>query len=330
MTKPLVVVNISYMRAIEIKARILGALRESGDCLSGQALSLSLGVSRASIWTHIQALRRDGYIIGASSRGYRLISSPDLLLPYEFPGWEHRIHYLRETGSTMDAARELAGQGASEGTVVVAESQTHGRGRLGREWLSPRGGIYLTIILRPATSPVYAPRANLMASVAVAKAINRLYGIKAELKWPNDVLIEGAKVCGILAEMQAERDALDFVNIGIGINANVSLAGLENTATSLQDVLGREICRRQLLAALLSEIERRQSLLMEEDLLDEWRRLSATLNRDVRIVVPGEAIVGRAIDVDATGALIIGGRDGSLRKAVAGDCIHLRHSSTRI
>lgn len=311
-----------------MKARILEALRGSGGCCSGQKLSLSLGTSRASVSKHIQALRSDGYLIESSPRGYRLISSPDLLLPYEFPGWEHRIHYFPEIDSTMDAARELAKQGAGEGTLVVAESQRHGRGRLGREWLSPRGGIYLTVILRPRISPVYAPRANLMAAVAVATTIRRLYGIEADLKWPNDVLIAGAKVCGILAEMHAERDTVSFVNIGIGINANTSISEFEDTATSLKDVLGREICRRQLLASLLTQIDRQHSLLMEEDLMDEWRSLSATLNKDVRIMVPGDAIVGRAIDIDAAGALIIKAQDGSLRKAVVGDCIHLTARST--
>ena len=306
-----------------MKGRILEALRDSGDHLSGQALSHSLGTSRVSISKHVRALKGDGYLIEASRRGYKLISSPDLLLPYEFPGFEHRIHYYPVVGSTMDVARELAKRGAGEGTTVVAESQAHGRGRLSREWLSPEGGIYLTIILRPKIGPIYAPRINLMASVAVATTITQLFGIKTELKWPNDVLIAGAKVCGILAEMDAEPDVVNFVNLGIGINANTSVPEFQNRATSLKDALGREISRKELLRALLAEIERQQSVLMDAHLLQEWKRLSATLNRDVRIEMPGEVIVGRAIDVDATGALIIREPNGSLKKAVAGDCIHL-------
>jgi BirA family biotin operon repressor/biotin-[acetyl-CoA-carboxylase] ligase len=307
-----------------MKAQILKALREHGGCLSGETLSEQLGISRVSIWKHIRSLKKDGYIIEASPRGYRLVSSPDLLLPYEFPDLEQRIHYFPEIDSTMDAARELAKKGAEEGTIVIAEAQTRGRGRLSREWLSPEGGIYFTLILRPRISPTFAPRINLMASVAVAATIRKLFGLKAELKWPNDVLIQGKKVCGILAEMDAEMDVVNFVNVGIGINANTSVPQFEKTATSLKDSLGREISRKEFLSALLVEINRWQALLMEADLLEEWKKLSVTLNRDVRIMSLGEEVTGQAIDIDATGALILKGKDGCLRTVLVGDCIHLR------
>jgi BirA family biotin operon repressor/biotin-[acetyl-CoA-carboxylase] ligase len=173
-------------------------------------------------------------------------------------------------------------------------------------------------------SPICAPRINLMASVAVAKTIRRLLGLKAELKWPNDVLIEGKKVCGILAEMDAETDVINFINLGIGINANTSISQFERTTTSLKKELGREISRKELLSSVLKEIAKQQALLTKEDLFKEWKNLSATLNKDVRVVAAGEEIVGQAIDIDASGALIIKGKDGSLRTAIAGDCIHLR------
>jgi len=315
------------MKVNETKKRILKALRECGGYLSGETLSNQLGTSRVSIWKHIRSLKEDGYVIEASPRGYRLVSSPDLLLPYEFPGLEQRIHYFPEIGSTMDAARELAKKGAGEGTIVIAEAQAHGRGRLSREWLSPKGGIYFTLILRPRISPAYAPRINLMASVAVATTIKKLFGLNAELKWPNDVLIEGRKVCGILAEMDAEMDVVNFVNVGIGINANTSVLQFAKTATSLKDVLGREISRKEFLSVLFREIEQQQALLMEADLIKEWKELSGTLNKYVMILSPGEVIVGRAIDIDATGALIVKERNGSLKKALAGDCIHLREKA---
>ena len=310
-----------------MKGQILKALREYGGYLSGEKLSNQFGTSRVSIWKHIRSLKADGYVIEASPRGYRLVSSPDLLLPYEFPGLEQGIHYFPEISSTMDAARELAKKGVGEGTIVIAEAQTRGRGRLSREWLSPEGGIYFTLVLRPKMSPAYAPRINLMASVAVAATIRKLFGLKAELKWPNDVLIEGRKVCGILAEMDAEMDVVNFVNVGIGINANTSIPQFEKTVTSLKDALGKEISRKEFLSALLMEIERQQPLLMKADLLEEWRKLSVTLNRDVRIVAPGEVIIGRAIDIDTTGALIVKDKNGSLKKAMAGDCIHLREEA---
>jgi BirA family biotin operon repressor/biotin-[acetyl-CoA-carboxylase] ligase len=318
------------MKVNETKKQILKSLRECGDYLSGEKLSNQLGTSRVSIWKHIRSLKEDGYVIDASARGYRLVSSPDLLIPYEFPDLEQRIHYFPEIGSTMDAARELARKGAREGTIVIAEAQAHGRGRLSREWLSPKGGVYFALILRPRISPAYAPRINLMASVAVATTIKKLFGLNAELKWPNDVLIEGRKVCGILAEMDAEMDVVNFVNVGIGINANTSVPQFAKTATSLKDVLGREISRKEFLSVLLREIERRQALLMETDLLEEWKKLSGTLNKYVRILSPGEVIVGWAIDIDTTGALIIRKRNGSLKKALAGDCIHLRKGAPNI
>jgi BirA family biotin operon repressor/biotin-[acetyl-CoA-carboxylase] ligase len=321
-------VNIQKMKVNETKGQILKALRECGGYLSGETLSNQLGTSRVSIWKHIHSLKEDGYVIEISPRGYRLVSSPDLLLPYEFPGLEQRIHYFPEISSTMDVARELAKKGAGEGAIVIAEAQTRGRGRLSREWLSPEGGIYFTLVLRPKISPAYAPRINLMASIVVAATIRKLFGLKAELKWPNDVLIEGRKVCGILAEMDAEMDVVNFVNVGIGINANTSIPQFEKVVTSLKDALGREISRKEFLSALLMEIERQQPLLMKADLLEEWRKLSATLNKDVRIVAPGEVIVGRAIDIDTTGALIVKERNGSLKKAMAGDCIHLREEAT--
>ena len=313
-------VNIHKPMITEMKGRVLEALRESSGYLSGETLANRLGTSRVSIWRHIRSLEKQGYLIETSRNGYRLVSSPDLLLPFEFPGLEQKIHYFSEIGSTMDAARELAKKGAGEGTIVLAEAQTHGRGRLGREWLSPKGGIYFTLILRPRISPANAPRINLMASVAVAVTIRKLFGLDAGLKWPNDVLIEGKKVCGILAEMDAETDVLNFVNLGIGINANTSIPRFEKTATSLKHATGKDISRKELLGALLLEIEHRQASLMEATLLEEWRKLSVTLDKDVRIVAPGEVIVGRAIDVDTTGALIIRQRNGSLKKAVAGDC----------
>jgi len=260
-------------------------------------------------------------VIESSPKGYCLISSPDLLLPYEFPEWGGEIHHFQEIGSTMDVARDLAKKMAEEGTIVVAEVQTQGKGRVGRRWISPKDGIYLTILLRPKISPVYAPRINLMASIAVAKAIRNLFGLKAELKWPNDVLIEGEKVCGILAEMEAETDIIKFVNVGIGINANAAIT--QQGVTSIKEQLWRKISRKELLSFVLKEMKAQQALLTDEDLLQEWKRLSATLDREVRVIAPGEEIIGKAIDIDTKGGLLIKERDGSVKVAVAGDCFHL-------
>ena len=307
-----------------MKGQILSALRERGGYLSGVTLSQQLGISRVSIWKHIRGMAEDGYVIEASPRGYKLVSSPDRLLPYEFPDLEQRIHYFPEIDSTMDAARELAKEGAEEGTIVIAEVQTRGRGRLSREWLSPEGGIYFTVILRPRISPAYAPRINLMAAVAVAATIRKLFGLKAELKWPNDVLVAGKKVCGILAEMDAEMDVVNFVNVGIGINANTRVPKFNKTATSLSDELGRQVSRREFLRALLTEMDKRQARLMKSELLQEWRNLSGTLNKRVSITSLDEEVTGQAVDIDATGALLVRSKDGSLKTVLVGDCVHLR------
>jgi len=303
-----------------VKGRILKALRETNDYVSCQTLAGRTGISARSIEDHIRGLESDGYSIESSSTGYRLISSPDLLLPYEFAALEQRIRHFHETDSTMAVARKLAKEGVEQGTIVIAEIQTHGRGRLGREWRSPRGGIYLTIILRPKIDPTFAPRLTLMASVAVATTINRLFSLQARLKWPNDVLIQGRKVCGILAEIDADIDIVNFVNLGIGINANNSTLEFGNTATSLKTSLGRDVLRRDLLAALVREIDSRQDSLMDADLIEQWKQLSATLHTDVIIAAPCDTIAGRAIDIDTTGALIIEQADGSIKTTVAGDC----------
>ena len=162
-----------------------------------------------------------------------------------------------------------------------------------------------------------------MAAVAVAKTIGRLFGLKAELKWPNDVLIEGKKVCGILAEIDAEIDKVNSVNLGIGINVNTIVSEYEGKATSLKEELGKKIPRKEFFFSLLREINEQQALLTKAGLLEEWKSLSTTLNKDVRIMAPDEEIVGKAIDIDTNGALIVKSQDGSLRNVFAGDCIHL-------
>lgn len=306
-----------------MRASILNFLRNSEGEVSGELLGKELGISRVSIWKHIVSLRQAGYTIEASTRGYRLLSSPDVLLGCEFPELENKLHHFHTIGSTMDTARDLIESGAEEGTIVVAESQNSGRGRLGREWFSPHGGIYFTLILKPKIAPAYAPRLNMMASVAVAKTLRRLLGLDARLKWPNDVLIKGRKVCGILAEMGAEMDAVKYVTIGVGINANFSIAKYGTKVASLKDLKGEEISRKEIFNSVVKELLSQQSLLTKGELLEEWKSLSATLNREIRIETTGGEIAGKAVDIDSNGALIIKGEDGSLRTAIAGDCFHL-------
>ena len=299
---------------------ILRALYQAKGYISGELISKRLGISRVAVWKHIQTLKREGYIIDASPKGYKLISSPDLLLPDEFIGLRQKVYYLKEVSSTMDVAKKLAKRG--EEAIVIAETQTSGRGRLGRRWHSQKGGIYFTIILRPRIGPAHAQIINLMAAVSVARAIRSLFNLEAKLKWPNDVLIRGKKVCGILAEMEAEMDVIKFVNLGIGINANNPISLYEEGAASIKEELGRDISRKELLMCVLNEIEKRRSLLGEE-IISEWKALSSTINKKVRIIMQDEVVEGEAIDIDTDGALILR-TDKGIRRIIAGDCIHLK------
>ena len=299
---------------------ILRALYQAKGYISGELISKRLGISRVAVWKHIQTLKREGYIIDSSPKGYKLISSPDLLLPDEFIGLRQKVYYLKEVSSTMDVAKKVAKRG--EEAIVIAETQTSGRGRLGRRWHSQKGGIYFTIILRPRIGPAHAQIINLMAAVSVARAIRSLFNLEAKLKWPNDVLIRGKKVCGILAEMEAEMDVIKFVNLGIGINANNPISLYEEGATSIKEELGRDISRKELLMCVLNEIEKRRSLLGKE-IISEWKALSSTINKKVRIIMQDEVVEGEAIDIDTDGALILRA-DKGIRRIIAGDCIHLK------
>jgi BirA family biotin operon repressor/biotin-[acetyl-CoA-carboxylase] ligase len=323
-----------------MRGEILRALRERrGSYVSGTELAGRLGTSKVAIWKHIRALRKEGYDIDSKPKiGYRLVAPPDLLLPYEvedglrtdFIGKE--IHHYGEVSSTQEEARRLAAEGAKEGTVVIAEVQTRGKGRRGREWHSPVGGVYMSVILRPQISPARAPLLTLLAGVAVAKALRRLYGLKAELKWPNDVMVGDRKICGILTEMAAETEAIDYCIVGIGINANVELAHFPQefraSTTSLKEELGARISRAELVRDLLGEMERLYIVFKERGpapILEEWKTLTNTLGAWVQVIGQREVVEGRAVDVDQDGALIIRLADGSSKRIIAGD-LSLRRS----
>ena len=306
-----------------MKASLLKLLRENNGYISGEMLGKELGISRVSVWKHIMSLRQAGFVISASSHGYRLIESPDALLGCEFPQLESKIHHFDTVKSTMDIARDFADKGTEPGTIVVSEIQSGGRGRLGREWSSPSGGIYFTVILRPDISPLYAPRLNLMTSVAVAKTFKRLLGVQVELKWPNDVLIYGKKVCGILAEMRAELDQIKYVNIGIGINVNNSILEYTDKAIALKDIKGRDISRKELFHEVVGEILKQQKSIQSGAILNEWRHYSATLNKKVSISGFGGEITGTAVDIESNGALIVKTQDGTTTTVIAGDCLHI-------
>jgi len=306
-----------------MRKKILGLLYQEKDFVSGEDLSKKLGISRVGVWKHIQVLRKEGYVIEASNKGYRLISAPDLLLPEELAELDKKVYYFEEVSSTMDVARKLAQKG--EEAIVIAETQTKGKGRRGRYWHSGRGGIYFSLILKPTINPSQAHLVNLLAGVAVAITIRKLFNINATLKWPNDVLINEKKVCGILAEMEAEADIVRFIILGIGINVNNNISDYIESATSLKDVIGKEVSKKKLFLPLIKEIEKLQSFLNQPKVLvNRWKWLSSTLGRYVRVIIQNKILEGEAIDIDNDGALILKTSDEGLKRVVAGDCIHLR------
>ena len=240
----------------------------------GPKIASEIGVTRLKVWGWIERLRSLGVEIrGVPAEGYQLVTVPDILAPSllraelgDNPIGRNIVHYFR-TDSTNAVALKLAAEGAEHGTVVVAEEQTAGRGRLGRVWYSEKSsGIYTSIILRPPLSPAAAPVLTLMAGLAAQKAVISATGLAVDIRWPNDLLVNGKKVCGILTEMSAEVDRLHAVVLGIGMNVNHSLmpAALEDIATSLRMEAHRGISRVQVLVALLRELERHYQLLLEE------------------------------------------------------------------
>ena len=247
--------------------------------------------------------------------------SPDSItraLDTRFTG--RTVIHLAQVTSTMEAARSEALSGAAQGTVVITDEQTAGRGRLERSWLSPRGGIYLSIIMYPAVDAL--PYLIMVASLAVARAIKSVTGLQSQIKWPNDILIGGKKVGGILIESGLQQVTGDYAIVGIGLNANVSAAGFTGVAlpaTSLADEIGRDVSRLELVRKLLVEFERLYISLPSEAVFQEWRSSLVTLGREV-IARSGERVYqGTAEDVAIDGSLILRIKDGSKLKLAAGD-----------
>lgn len=305
-----------------MKSQILKILRKENEVVSGEMLSSELGITRVSIWKHIRRLRESGYSIIGTPKGYRLINSPDIPFSWEFPERESQIHYFSEVTSTMDVAKDLARKGCPDFTVVVAGRQKKGRGRLKRIWFSSEGGLYFTIVLRPKISPVVSFKINFSASLVLAQILRNMFGIKAMVKWPNDILVDGKKISGMLSEMEAEADMITFLNIGLGINVNNDPTSEEPMAASLKKVLGREISKKEILARYLEEFEKRLNNVTLDNVISEWKQYTLTLNRHVKIVANHEVSEGFAIDVDENGALVLELEDGSTKRVIYGDCFH--------
>jgi BirA family biotin operon repressor/biotin-[acetyl-CoA-carboxylase] ligase len=306
-----------------MKAKILTQLKAADGILSGEVLSAKLGISRVSVWKHIRKLRDLGYDIVSKSNGYLLQASPDALYPWEFGDREPLVHYFPQVSSTMDVARDMARKNCPHLTVVVADRQRKGRGRLQRRWRSATGGLYFTIVLRPQIPVVESPKINFTASLALARTLRQMFALDARVKWPNDVLINDKKVAGILSEMEAETDRISFVNIGIGVNVNNDPTPLEPMADSLGNILGQPQSRRLILSAFLSELEERLEPSNFSEVIAEWKHLTVTLNRSVRIATVRETSEGMAVDIDDNGSLILQTDDGRQKTIFYGDCFHV-------
>lgn len=308
-----------------MKSWILKNLRKKEGVVSGQALSAQLGISRVAIWKHIQQLQALGYEITSSAKGYRLVNSPDVPYPWEFADRESKIIYYAELTSTMDAAKHLARKGCPDFTTVIAGRQKNGRGRLNRQWLSEKGGLYFTMVLRPDLPPVLSFRVGLLASVTLARILNEIFGIDVRVKWPNDLLVDERKICGILSELEAEVDQVAFINIGIGLNVNNDPSPIEPAATSLKNILGRKVSIKEILVRYLDLFEAQMQTPAYDEVIEQWKQFTVTLNRDVRVVTTHEVLTGKAIDIDDTGALVLKCSDGSLKTIRYGDCFHQTH-----
>jgi BirA family biotin operon repressor/biotin-[acetyl-CoA-carboxylase] ligase len=322
------------------REEIKGALvRRLGSWTSGQELARSLKISRAAVWKQVQSLRVEGYEIEASRKGYRLASMPDLIsedlvkagLETKFVG---RTILSRSSVTSTNAEAKRIAPSSENGTVVVAEVQTVGRGRMERSWHSPKGGIWMSVILKPHIPPALASRVNMAAAVALARALEGLYGLDVRIKWPNDLLVGEMKVSGILTEIGAEMDSLDYAVVGIGINANLDpdLFPEEWKATSISRLLGRDVLRARLVQRVLEELEGacEEVEASFDQVYEEWKDRSATLGRRVRIITRSGEFEGRAEALEADGALVVRRDDGPFERVIAGDCVHLRPAIEKV
>lgn len=319
--------------------RLLGFLKaRQGSWVSGAWLSGELGVSRTAVSKHIRRLRETGYPIATATRkGYRLEGVPDLLEPAEIRDGldttilgRGEIHCLRVTDSTNRQAKILAQRGAPEGTLVLADRQTQGRGRMGRSWDSPPGGIFLSLVLRPILPPFEAPAITLLAGVAASETLVHLTGLDARIKWPNDILIKGRKIGGILTEISSEMDAIDHVVMGIGFNVNLTAEDLAPEvrpfATSVYIGAGREFSRVTLIQEFLKRFDRDYARFQTEGfsaVRQRWKALTDIIGRRVRVEMIGRVCEGVVADVDQEGVLILEDEVGAQCRVISGDVVYV-------
>lgn len=316
--------------------RVLTLLKESGDRFcSGERMSQALGLSRAAVWKAVESLRQEGYVISSvPNRGYRLDGSPDRLSAGELAGeltgcaLGGNLICLDSVDSTNNYAKQLAEQGAPHGTVILTRTQTGGRGRQGKSFSSPAGkGLYLSVLLRPELPPMEVVNLTAWTAVAVCSAVETAAGVRPGIKWTNDLILEGKKLCGILTEMglEAESGRLQYVVIGIGIN--VSQTGedwdreLSPVAISLEQALGRSVRRADLAAAVIRALDGMTRDFPEKkaEYLSRYRADCLTTGHEVRLIEKGQTRVAFAEDIDDDFALVVRHGDGTRETVTAGD-----------
>lgn len=315
------------------KAEVLRLLRESTEYISGQELCEKFSVSRTAVWKIMKQLKEEGYEIEAvQNRGYRLLTVPDILSKSEIEsrldgGWiGKQVYFAEEVDSTNTWGKRLAEEGAPHGTLVVADEQTQGRGRRGRSWQSPRGtNISMTLILRPDLEPARASMLTIVMGLSVAQGLKELLKLPVQIKWPNDAVLNGHKLCGILTEMSAQIDYINYVVVGTGINVNLPEVPeeLKDIATSLLIETGRRVNRAEVIGAVLRAFARNyESFLAAGDLtglLDAYNEILANRDRQVRVLDPKAPYEGVALGINARGELLVRKADGSVSEVYAGE-----------
>ncbi|MEW6117707.1 MAG: biotin--[acetyl-CoA-carboxylase] ligase [Nitrospirota bacterium] len=321
---------------------LIKLLKLDSDFISGAEIARALGVTRAAIWKKIKLLKKSGYRIETSySKGYRLTHSPDLSIEEvrnalsdsgQVIGRE--ILFFDTIGSTNTLASEYAGKDCPEGTVIIAEHQTGGRGRRGRVWASPPGAnIYMSIIVRPSLCPRDASLLTLMTAVACAAAVRKLSPIPVSIKWPNDIMVTDKKLGGILTEMKADMERISYAVLGIGLNINLDRADMPDEikalATSVKSETGNAASRTSFIIEILKELEHWYALLLREGrapVIKEWLRLSSTIGRTVTVSTNADRFTGIAEGIDDEGMLILRLPDQSTRTINSGDVVYARSS----
>lgn len=311
-----------------MKSKILEILEKKGNYVSGEEISKEIGISRAAVWKHIKKLRELDYEIDSkTNEGYKLIKSPEKQIEFELERLLEtkiigkKILFFEEVDSTNNKAKQIA-LGENEGTVVISEMQTSGRGRRGREWYSPKGGVYVSFVLKPNVSPEKASQLTLVSSLALVETLNSMdNNLNAKIKWPNDILISGKKISGILTELSADVEKINYIVVGVGINLNTEKGILPENGTSLKIEMKEEVSIKLFLKSFLEHYD---SIYQEyingkiDLIIERWKNNSDTLGKKVKIIGINETFEGLAKDIDENGALILQTKEKEI-KVYSGD-----------